>query len=233
MRNDPIMDTSIHREKWVPTESNRFCVWKEKQRMSCPGWNRYCPPVQKKNMKGFFAFVIMMAIKRLKLFTFKITLNFCTVHVQYSSKIELWNYVASNSVIWHISEVQILTCSHRSHIYLIKSRGLMLQLPNSIQMNSMENGWPDFHLQYDDGLHCIKWPKHTWKSILHHPGRIMSPFCQRKEDLKGFYTFITNNTGIQICIEPKGNCDQNTADITGFALQRRYSQKLLHSIFEG
>lgn len=48
----------------------------------------------------------------------------------------------------------------------------------------------------------------------------MSSFCQRKSVLKGLYTFIRNNTGIQICAESKVSCSQNTTDFTGFVLQR-------------
>lgn len=38
----------------------------------------------------------------------------------------------------------------------------------------------------------------------------MSPFCRRKSVLKGRHAFIRSSTGIQICVEPKWNRDQNT-----------------------
>lgn len=86
MRNDPIMDTSIHREKWVPTECYWFYVWKEKQRILCPGWIRHCPLVWKKSMKRFFTFVIITEIQRLDLFTLKVTEGFCVDNIRCTSE---------------------------------------------------------------------------------------------------------------------------------------------------
>lgn len=118
MRNDPIMDTSIHREKRVPAWCYRFCVWKEKQRIVCPGWYGCCLQVQKKIKGGVFLFVLIVERRRIKLFTLKITLNISMVGVQYTLIVQLWNNVAFHAVIWHILGVERFSCNHLSHICL-------------------------------------------------------------------------------------------------------------------
>lgn len=147
----------------------------------------------------------MMEIRRIKVFTLKITWNISMVDVQYTLIVQLWNNGAFHTIIRHILGVQGFSCNHLSHTCLIKKRGLMQHLLNNIQRNSAQNFGPDFNLQKDD-LHSTEWPKNfsfCSKSILQHPKCTMSFFGQRRTDLKALYTLIRNYTGFQIRVEPK------------------------------
>lgn len=106
----------------------------------------------------------------------------------------------------------------------------MVHLLNNIQRNSVQNFWPDFHLQQDNDLHSIEWSKLTCKSILQHPSNIMSFFRQRKSDIKGLYPFIGNNTGFQICVELKVWLKHNRLYCWGVFLQRCYIYKNYYNV---
>lgn len=213
------MGTSVHREKRVPAWCYRFCVWKEKQRIVCPGWYRCCLQVQKKTKGGIFLFVLIVEIRRIKLFTLKITLNISKVGVPYTLIVQLWNNIAFHAIIWHILGVERFSCNHLSHICLwydiLKNKEDWCYTFSTTFRGTLngQNFGLDFYLQKDNDLHGIKWPKHTSKSILQRPGSIMSFFAERKSDLKDPYTFIRNNTqAFKFVLSPK--CGQNTTDFT-------------------